>query len=311
MSKVRKYIKSTEVKELAERVFEENGRGFTIEDVVKTFEVRKKKAQRMVKHLHGKKILFTANDLEKENIRINGIRRQRPQRYYYLSSKTKLVERLKNNNVLKDATGYIDSLGDHKAQNFSQALALLGPLLLFIHKLQLWTTIDLQKFNPFEESNLLPRSFTERIGVYDVKYEIYLNGSVMIYVISSNQPFRLYNEQDVIDILAFLGKAEDRLRTILSDPRGRIVLPVSKWVLKCCDVNKDVKISSVAQVTLPDLQIPFVDKAFRAYVKPMDEDVVYRVEWSLVPDKPMREALADIRNDVKIDKDSLIECFSI
>jgi hypothetical protein len=132
----------------------------------------------------------------------------------------------------------------------------------------------------------------------------------MIYITSSNQPFRIYNEQDVIDILTFLGMVEERFRSLLSDPRGRIVLPVSKWVLKCCDVNKDVEISRVAQITLPDLQIPFVDKAFRAYVKPLGDDVFYRVEWSLVPDKPIKEALETIRKEVKIDKESLIECLS-
>jgi len=176
--------------------------------------------------------------------------------------------------------------------------------------LQLWTSIDLEKFNPFGEFNLLPRSFIERIGIYHVKYEIYQNGSVMIYIISSNQPFRLYNEQDVIDILAFLGMVEDRFRTLLSDPRCRIVLPVSRWVLKGCDVNKDVKVSRVAQITLPDLQIPFADKAFRAYVKPLGHDVFYRVEWSLVPNKPVKEALETISKEVKIDRESLIDCFS-
>ena len=132
----------------------------------------------------------------------------------------------------------------------------------------------------------------------------------MIYVISSSKPFRLYNEQDVIDILTFLGIVEDRLRTLLSDPRGRIVSPVSRWVLNGCDVNKDVEISRVAQITLPDLQIPFVDKALRAYVKPIGEEVFYRVEWSIVPNEPVRKALEAIINEVKLDRESLIECLS-
>jgi hypothetical protein len=187
---------------------------------------------------------------------------------------------------------------------------MLGPSILYIHKLQLWTSIDLKKFNPFEEVNLLPKSFLERIGLYDVKYEIYQNGSVMIYIISSNRPFRLYSEQDVIDILTFLGMVEDRFRMLLSDPRGRIVSPVRNWILKCCDINKDVNISRVAQITLPDLQIPFVDKALRAYVKPMDEKVYYRTEWSLVPNKPIKQALETIRREIKIDKESLLECLS-
>jgi hypothetical protein len=311
MKKHRKYIKSEEIKELVERVFDENGRGTTIEDIINTFEVAKNKAQRIVKHLHDSKVLFTAQDLEIENIHIEGIKRERPQKYYSISSKTKLVERLKKN-VLKDTTGYIDPLGDQKADNFSQALAMLGPSLLFIHKLQLWTTIDLEKVDPSEtfKSKPLPWSFTDRIGIYDVKYVIHPNGSVMIYVISSSKPFRLYKEQDVIDVLTFLGMVEFRFRSLMSDPRGRIVSAVSRWVLKACDVNKDVKVSRVAQITLPDLQIPFVDKALRAYVKPIEDKVFYRVEWSLVPNKPVKHALETIRKEVNIDKESLIEYLS-
>jgi len=170
----------------------------------------------------------------------------------------------------------------------------------------------LQKVDPSEtfKSNPLPWFFIERIGLYDVKYEIYQNGSVMIYIISSNRPFRLYNEQDVIDILTFLGMVEERFRSVLSDPRGRIVLPVTRWVLKGCDVNKDVEISRVAQITLPDLQIPIVDKALRAYVKPIGAQVFYRVEWSLIPNESVRKSLEKIMKEIKIDKESLIECFS-
>jgi len=105
MNKHRRYIKSELVKELAERVFNENGRGATIEDIMETFVVTEKKAQRIIKHLRNCKIFFTAHDLEKENIHIKGIKRERPQRYYSISSKTKLIERIKNNNVLKHTTG--------------------------------------------------------------------------------------------------------------------------------------------------------------------------------------------------------------
>lgn len=172
MRKHRKYIKSEEVKELVERLYDENGRGTTIEDIINTFEVAKKKAQRIVKYLHVSKILFTAQDLEKEGFHIKGIKRERPQRYFSIGSKTKIIARSRNN-VLKDTTGYIDPLGNQKAENFTQALALLGPLLLFIHKLQLWTTIDLDKLDLSEtfRSKPLPTSFIERIGLYEVKYK--------------------------------------------------------------------------------------------------------------------------------------------
>ena len=103
----------------------------------------------------------------------------------------------------------------------------------------------------------------------------------MIYIISSNRPFRLYNEQDVIDILAFLGMVEDRFRIVVIRSTWSYCFSCRNWVLKCCYVNKDVDVSRVAQITLPDLQIPFVDKALRAYVKPMDEKsiIVLNGHW--------------------------------
>ena len=51
-------------------------------------------------------------------------------------------------------------------------------------------------------------------------------GLLMMYIISSNHSIRLYNEQNVIDILSILGMVEDGLRTLLSDPRGCIVSPL-------------------------------------------------------------------------------------
>jgi hypothetical protein len=49
----------------------------------------------------------------------------------------------------------------------------------------------------------------------------------------------------------------------------------------------------------------------RAYVKPIGEEVFYRIGWSLMPNKPVKEALETIRNDVRIDKESLIAYFSV
>lgn len=56
------------------------------------------------------------------------------------------------------------------------------------------------------------------------------------------------------------------------------------------------------------MQIPFVDKAFRAYVKSLSDDVFYFVEWSLAPSKPAKEALETIRKEVKIDRECLSSC---
>ena len=57
--------------------------------------------------------------------------------------------------------------------------------------------------------------------------------------------------------------------SLFSDTRDEIVQSVNRWILKACDVNKDVEVDGLAQLTLPDIQIPLFEKALRAYVKPI------------------------------------------
>jgi hypothetical protein len=60
------------------------------------------------------------------------------------------------------------------------------------------------------------------------------------------------------------------------------------------------------------LPFPYLNyKIPRAYVKPLGDEVYYRVEWSLAPNKVVREALDSLRKEVKLDRESLIEYFSI
>ncbi len=80
--------------------------------------------------------------------------------------------------------------------------------------------------------------------------------------------------------------------------------PVKRWVLKCCcDINKDIAIDSIAQLTLPDIQVPLADRAFRAYVKPMEDKAFYRVELGMTPGKPVEEALEQLRKETKMYRD--------
>ena len=202
---------------------------------------------------------------------------------------------------------YMLPLCRHKADNFQQALTQLALRLLYIHKLQIWTSIpgENYEFMDWPCRKGTAKAITERIGTHTVEFHIYPNGSIMIYVSCSDRPFRLYEEQDVSDILFFLGMVEDRLRRLFSDAREYVVPLVRKWVLKACDVGKDVEIDSVAPLTLPDIQIPLFEKALMAYVKPMGDKVFYRVEYSLTPDKPIGQASDLLRREIKIDKDSL------
>ena len=125
----------------------------------------------------------------------------------------------------------------------------------------------------------------------------------MIYISCSENPFRIHEEGDIFVIMAFLGRVEQRLHDILSDTRGIIVPPVSKWILNGCDVNKDIEIDGITQLALPAMQMPLVEKALRAYVKVVGDKAHLRTEKFLTPNQPIVEALENIRTNVDLDKD--------
>lgn len=79
--------------------------------------------------------------------------------------------------------------------------------------------------------------------------------------------------------------------------------PVNKWILTGCDVNKDIEIDGVTQLTLPSMQMPLVEKALRAYVKVIGDKACLRAEKFLTPNQPIGEALENIRKNVDLDKD--------
>lgn len=64
--------------------------------------------------------------------------------------------------------------------------------------------------------------------------------------------------------------------------------------MKECDVNKDIEIDGLAQITLPDMQMPLFERALRGYVKPIDGKAYYRFELALAPNPPIEMALANI-----------------
>jgi hypothetical protein len=59
--------------------------------------------------------------------------------------------------------------------------------------------------------------------------------------------------------------------------------------LKGCDVNKDIEIDDVTQLTLTDMQMPLVEKARRAYVKVIGDKAYLRVETRQTSRRGFRE----------------------
>jgi hypothetical protein len=158
--------------------------------------------------------------------------------------------------------------------NLQQILSLISPSILYIHKLQIQTTVDQKYYNdlklkpePVNNAKIYEVSIDQAHGKPNLKFVISSNGTVMVYIINSGHPFRPYTEQDVSDILVFLGRVQVIPYSLFSDTRGIIVQPVIHWILKICDVNKNIEINSLAQLTHPDMQIPLFERALRGLCK--------------------------------------------
>jgi hypothetical protein len=305
----KRYIKKEQIKEIAVNKYEVNGSGITFEDVMVNLHISKHKAQRTLKNLHIIKFLFTAQDLEKQGIKLKGFQRKKPQRYYLTEIKTKIVEDNKKK-VQIDTTGS-NLLDTQKIQYLQDIFCRLSQCILYIHKLQIETKVDKNYYNELTDVKPEPvnkfKIYMQRIGQDhgppNVKYIVSPNGTLMIYIACSNNPFRLYNEHDISNIMIFLGRVEDRLRSIFSDTTDKIVPKVDKWILKGCDVNKDIEIDSLNQLTLPDMQIPLFERSMRGYVKVIGDKAYYRIEQPLTPNKPIGEALESLRIDKVFDED--------
>jgi len=62
-----------------------------------------------------------------------------------------------------------------------------------------------------------------------------------------------------------------------------------KWILTGCDINKDVTVSDMFQLTAINIQLKDADRVFRLYIKSLGDKAVYRVEESL----KMRSSIVD------------------
>jgi hypothetical protein len=66
----------------------------------------------------------------------------------------------------------------------------------------------------------------------------------MVFVACSNNPCA-----DESILYSFLGQVRDRLLYLVTDPHERIVPPIIKWVLTGCDINKDITVSDMLQLS--------------------------------------------------------------
>ena len=180
-------------------------------------------------------------------------------------------------------------------QSFLFQLSLLPFQPLNMHNIHLWTIIDKSHY---EELKLKPafnktKIVRERIGLREVIFKFNKKGSIEIDIACSPNPFQIETDDDVNNFFVFLGKVQYTLAYILSDPRERIVPSIDNWILKSCDFNKDVEIKEIGQLLDLNIQIKHAGKAFRLYVKNLEDRFVLREERTMKVNQPITTFMND------------------
>jgi hypothetical protein len=322
----RKRISKKKIEELAIQKDRKCGKGIDFSDVME-LGCSKTKAQRILKDCCQRRM--GKDGTLHAPILFRSPKRTSPQQYYPSSLRADIFERLKQRgNVPIYPTELSSSkaplstaLEQQKAQNLLDILFSLGSFPLYIHKVQLQLTFESRYYNDIQKSCSQynkSKQHEEEIGSAVVKYLVYPNGKVMVFVACSNSPFKLEDEADTSILYSFLGQARDRMLYLVSDPQERIVPPITEWRLVGCDMNKDIAVTDMLQLTAINLQLKDADRVFRVYIKSLGDKAVYRVEESQHPHKPAIQVINDVLNPVerigeKIDKqqDKITEIHSM
>ena len=311
----RKYIQQDSIQKLAES---KGVSGLTFEDISNKFLCKKEQAQRTIKHFHRKGILFTSQDVKEEGIDVLKLKNTSPQRYYATSLKSKIFEELKKkyeNELLKPTMDkykyrssfpssttqqqYNDSIQLQRARYLCELLYLLNLQPLHIHKLQLVTQLPKEYYQEIEQTPCkgnFGKQIEEHVGKRLVKYIYYPNGTVRIDIVSSKNPFRIEIEEDIDYLLTYLGQVRDRMiSNHICDIYERHAPPISEWFLTGCDVNRDLELNILEQISLQKLQLKYGIGTFRLYVKNFENKSYLRLEQSLsFSDSSLSEVLTKI-----------------
>jgi hypothetical protein len=282
-------IATQAVRMLSIEKFNQSKQGITFNDLIGRFNITKRRAQRKLKDCCMRKVLFVP---EFEN--------HKPQRYYPSCLRADVLEYLKHKIVQVRPTvptgttrhPLYEAIEHQKAQNLLDVLVSIGynDTPLYVHKLQLHLVIDKECYHQLIKHDQLysqnrSKVIEERIGKSVAKYTYSPNGKVQVYIACSNNPFRIQTEQDEAILFAFFGQVKDRMQYHVSDPAERIVPPLlssssssqgSSWRLVQCDVNKDIEISDMMQLSGLNLQLEYLERVFRLYIKIMHDKSVCR-----------------------------------
>lgn len=328
----RGYILRGEIEGLAVRKYKECGRGIQYSDIMIEFNCSKAKAQRVLKYSCSKTgiIIKDGHTVRQDPVFFRLHKRTNPQSYFPSCLKADIIESLKKRNKSTMAWDHVDEVTGRnpffaqisedysldknnenplelaKAESFQDILKSLQFVCRGMHKIQLMTSITKEYYNDLDrvQARVVNRAkvYQENIGNRGVTYTFSPNGTVEIAVACSNNPFRIEYEEDINVLFSFLGQVRDRLLYIVSDPHERVVPQVNDWILKSCDLNKDVDITHKCQMVLPDLQLKYAGRVFRIYVKSLGDRAVARVEESLKLDLPFSDALESTSQPLVLDR---------
>jgi len=294
----KKYIRKKIIESYAKLKFERTGKGFTYEDFVNTFDLTKESAQRSIRHLLEAKIIFSARDLEQYGIKIHGLKSSRPQQYYSTKMKSTIIEKFKKTYIENSEPN--DALLVERKNVLVELLSKIGFGPLCIHKLQLKTTFDKKEFMWLEkeedEKNTVIREMTFDFHHFPrrVTFYIYSNGTLMTYINCSNYPIKIENEEDIEKFYIWLGRIEYHIDVIFYDSRRETIPSIREWILQNYDINKDMEINTMCQLTIPNIQLKEMNQVFRMYVKAINDKCYLRAEESVTSNSTLGDSLRDI-----------------
>jgi hypothetical protein len=302
----RQRISPNEIENLAITKYQNCGLGITINDIIQKFQCKKTKAQKKMKLLckesinkkgeRKKPILFT-------------LKRTKPQQYFPNCIRATIIENKKKRLIDSTGTDYSNKPSSHYplhyaienqiVQSFLIQLSLLPFQPLNIHNIHLLIRIDKSHYEeinqrPCFECNR-PKIIRERIGLRDVVFQFYKNGSIVIEIACSKNLFPIGVSNDVLNFFEFLGEVRCTLAIILNDPRQRIVPPIDNWLLKSCDFNKDIEVDdkSIGQLMDLNIQVKHMGEAFRLYVKNLEDRFALRGEKVMKVNQPITSFMND------------------
>jgi hypothetical protein len=91
-------ILRTEIERIAIHKYRSSGYGLTYPDVQRECSIVKKHAQRSLKYLHGRNVLFTSRDLSRQGIHL--LENKNPQQYFPSCIKAEIIENLKKRKIV-------------------------------------------------------------------------------------------------------------------------------------------------------------------------------------------------------------------